>query len=42
MAITVDDMPKPDWSPDNPGSLLIADLARTLVDGLAGHSLAPH
>ena len=42
MAITVDDMPKPDWSPDNPGSLLIADLARILVDGLAGHSLAPH
>ena len=42
MAITVDDMPKPDWSPDNPGSLLIADLARTLVDGLAGHSLALH
>ena len=35
MAITVDDMPKPDWSPDNPGSLLIADLARILVDGLA-------
>jgi beta-lactamase class A len=42
MAITVDDMPKPDWSPDNPGSLLIADLARILVDGLARHSLAPH
>ena len=37
MAITVDDMPKPDWSPDNPGSLLIADLARILVDGLARH-----
>ena len=35
MAITVDDMPKPDWSPDNPGSLLISDLARILVDGLA-------
>jgi beta-lactamase class A len=34
MAITVDGMPKPDWSPDNPGSLLIADLARMLVDGL--------
>ena len=42
MAITVDDMPKPDWSPDNPGSLLIADLARILVDGLARHSLAAH
>ena len=33
MAITVDDMPKPDWSPDNPGSLLIADLAKMIVDG---------
>jgi beta-lactamase class A len=36
MAITVDGMPKPDWSPDNPGALLIADLARMLVEGLAG------
>jgi beta-lactamase class A len=35
MAITVDGMPKPDWSPDNAGSLLIADLAKMLVDGLA-------
>ena len=35
MAITVDGMPKPDWSPDNPGLLLIADLAKMLVDGLA-------
>ncbi len=35
MAITVDDMPKIDYSPDNPGLLLIADLAKTLVDGLA-------
>jgi len=34
MAITVDGMPKADWSPDNPGSLLIADLAKILVDGL--------
>jgi hypothetical protein len=25
-----------DYSPDNPGSLLIADLAKILVDGLAG------
>jgi beta-lactamase class A len=37
MAITVDGMPKPDWSPDNPGSLLIADLAPILVEGLARH-----
>ena len=34
MAITVDGIPKPDWSPDNPGLLMIADLARILVDGL--------
>ena len=34
MAITVDDMPKIDYTPDNAGSLLIADLARILVDGL--------
>jgi beta-lactamase class A len=34
MAITVDGMAKPDWSPDNPGSLLIADLAKMLVDGM--------
>ena len=35
MAITVDGMPKPDWTPDNPGLLLIADLARLIVNGLA-------
>jgi beta-lactamase class A len=35
MAITVDGIPKPDWSPENPGLLLIADLAKLLVDGLA-------
>jgi len=35
MAITVDDMPKSDWTPENPGSVLISDLARMLVDGLA-------
>src|SRR5206468_7285261 len=34
MAITVDDMPKPDWSPENPGSILISDLVKMLVDGL--------
>lgn len=37
MAITVDDMPKPEWGPDNPGLLLIADLAKVVVDGLARH-----
>jgi hypothetical protein len=35
MAITVDGMPKPEWTPDNPGLLLLADLAPILVDGLA-------
>jgi beta-lactamase class A len=35
MAITVDGMPKVDYTPDNVGSLLIADLAKLLVDGLA-------
>jgi beta-lactamase class A len=34
MAITVDGIPKSDYSPDNPGSLLIADLAKLLVEGL--------
>lgn len=34
MAIYVDAMPKPDWSPDNAGSLMIADLAKMIVDGL--------
>ena len=34
LAITVDDMPKPDWTPDNPGSRLIAQLAKTIVEGL--------
>ena len=37
MAITVDDMPKIDYTPDNAGSILIADLASILVDGLARH-----
>jgi len=31
----VDGIPKPDWSPDNPGSLIIADIAPMLVNGLA-------
>jgi beta-lactamase class A len=34
MAIYADDMPKPVWTPDNPGSLLIADVSKILVDGL--------
>lgn len=40
MAITVDGMPKPEWSPDNAGVLLIAELAPMLVDGLAKTGLA--
>jgi len=35
MAITVDGIPKIDYGPDNPGCLLIAELAKMLVDGLA-------
>jgi beta-lactamase class A len=34
MAITVSDIPVVDYSPDNAGSLLIADLAPMLVEGL--------
>jgi beta-lactamase class A len=34
MAITVDGMPSHGYTPDNPGCLLIADLAKMLVDGL--------
>ena len=34
MAITVEGIPKVDYSPDNPGVLLIADLAKMLVYGL--------
>jgi beta-lactamase class A len=34
MAITVDDMPEPDWSPDNPGELMIASLSGILLDQL--------
>jgi beta-lactamase class A len=34
MAITVDDMPETDYSPDNVGDKLIWDLGQVLVDGL--------
>ena len=34
MAITVDGMPPAGYTPDNPGCLLIADLAKILVDSL--------
>ena len=35
MAITCDDLPEVNYTPDNAGALMIADLARTLVEGLA-------
>ncbi len=34
MAITVDDMPRIDYSPDNPGNLLIWQIAKTVMEGL--------
>ena len=41
MAITVDDLPRVDYSPDNEGSRLISDLARLIVSGLGRPSLHP-
>ena len=35
MAITIDGMPVTDYSPDNAGLLLIADVSELLVKGLA-------
>jgi beta-lactamase class A len=34
IAITCEDMPKSDWSPDNPGYLFIAEASKLLVDQL--------
>jgi beta-lactamase class A len=34
IAITVDGMPTPDWSPDNPGELLISSLSEILIASL--------
>ena len=34
MAITVEGIPKVDYGPDNPGSILISEIARDLVEGL--------
>jgi hypothetical protein len=34
MAITVDDMPRVDYSPDNAGNILISNLANMLIVGL--------
>jgi len=35
MAITVEDLPEVNWTPDNPGELTIAALSRILTEGLA-------
>ncbi len=34
IAVTVDGMPEPDWSPDNPGQLLISNLSELLIEQL--------
>jgi beta-lactamase class A len=34
MAITVDGMPTPDWSPENPGELMISSLSEILISSL--------
>ncbi|MBI1788552.1 MAG: serine hydrolase [Acidobacteria bacterium] len=35
LGITCDDMPRTDYSPDNPGNLLIAGLTQLLIEGLS-------
>jgi len=35
VAITCDDMPKPEWTVDNPGYLLLSRLSLILIEGLA-------
>jgi len=37
MAITVEDIPEIDYTPDNPGDLLISTLSEILVDGLTSN-----
>jgi beta-lactamase class A len=41
MAITCDDMPQIDYGPDNPGAILISDLAQILVESLTAPA-PPH
>jgi hypothetical protein len=41
MAITVDDMPRVDYSPDNEGNRLISDLARLAIEALRRPALHP-
>jgi beta-lactamase class A len=42
MAITVDDIPEPNWTPDNPGDLLISSLSEILADGLGSNLRAQY
>jgi beta-lactamase class A len=35
MAFTVDDMPEVNWTPDNPGELLISSLSEIVANGLS-------
>jgi beta-lactamase class A len=34
IALTCDDMPEPDWTPDNPALLLMSRLSELIIDGL--------
>jgi beta-lactamase class A len=34
LAITCDDMPRIDYGPDNPGAVLISEMAQILVESL--------
>jgi beta-lactamase class A len=34
LAVTCDDMPEPDWTPDNPALLLMSRLSELIIDGL--------
>lgn len=34
LAVTCDDMPQPDWSPDNPAYLLMSRLSELIIEGL--------
>jgi beta-lactamase class A len=38
MAITIDDIPEVNWTPDNPGQLMISQLSESLVHGLESGS----
>jgi beta-lactamase class A len=42
MAITVDDMRESDWTPENPGELLMSQLSGIIVDGLKSTRARPH